>query len=286
MVGVKDLVLITVSHNVSFVGKSWLLFMIGFRSLFVFLAGFSLFGDEQQMFVCDTLQPGCSNLCFNLFSPLSVLRLWLLHLLLLLLPHLLFLTYVTHSVLSAPPPPPPPPPSSPRRLKFSCAYVSVVLLRTLLDAAFGVGQFLLYGSSFPKTFLCFEAPCASGIECFVSRATEKSLMLNVMLAAAALSVCLGVLDLLGSLKAAAGRRKKRENLPEEPSRGERSGVFSAGEDADRLLTKRASNDAKHANGRATKPPVRPRPDPAAAAAASSGQQSDSSDSQDHRRAWV
>ncbi|XP_072296656.1 gap junction delta-4 protein-like [Eucyclogobius newberryi] len=335
MVGAKDLVLITMSHNVSFVGKIWLLLMLCFRSLLVLLAGFSLFGDEQERFVCNTIQPGCSNLCFNVFCPVSILRLWLLHLVLLLLPHLLFWTYLSHKVLSEPLPLRRGDGGSPLTLetsgewaapRFHGVYAAVVVLRTALEAAFGVGQFFLFGPSFPKSFLCYEAPCTSGIECYVSRPTEKSLMLNAMLALAACSVLLSAVDLVSSLKAMARwRRRRAAGLMEEMSKGERSSVFTTSDDVDSLLAKRGSLNYKHANGEANfpspkpevpcpatappfgtqnplKPPLHPRPDRGAAAthraptpsvsrrlataAASSGQQSDSSDSQDHKRAWV
>uniref|UniRef100_A0A3B4BCR3 Gap junction protein n=1 Tax=Periophthalmus magnuspinnatus TaxID=409849 RepID=A0A3B4BCR3_9GOBI len=251
--------------------KSWLLLMLGFRSLLVFLAGFSLFSDEQERFICNTIQPGCSNLCFNVFAPISILRLWLFHLILLLVPHLIFCTYLTHKVLSKPALIPLPPPllhserNSPLTLetspsfhksalrewtppRFYCAYVSVVIFRMVLEAAFGVGQFFLFGLAFPKSFLCYEAPCTSGIECYISRPTEKSLMLNFMLAVAAFSIFLSFLDLVSSLKAMVGWRKRQENLLEELSKGEQSSVFTTSEDMDNLLTKRGSPNAKHANG--------------------------------------
>ncbi|KAK7944647.1 hypothetical protein WMY93_000375 [Mugilogobius chulae] len=229
MAGAADLVLITLSHNVSFMGKTWLLLMLGFRSLLVLLAGFSLFGDEQERFVCNTIQPGCSNLCFNVFCPVSILRLWLFHLLLLLLPHLVFFT-------------------------------------TILEAAFGAGQFFLFGLTFPKSFLCYEAPCTSGIECYVSRPTEKSLMLNFMLAVAALSIFLSFVDLASSLKAMVRWRKRQESLMEEMSKGEQSSVFTSSEDMDNLLTKRGSPNAKRANGEGSFGAQKPEPSSPAAVA--------------------
>jgi len=117
--------------------------MLALRLLLLLLAGSTLFGDEQERLVCNTVQPGCSTVCFDALAPVSVLRLWLVHLVLLCLPHALFATYVVHRVL-------------PRR--FYCAYFLVVLLRILLEVVFAAGQFLLFGSSVPRRFLCYEAP--------------------------------------------------------------------------------------------------------------------------------
>ncbi|CAB1451848.1 unnamed protein product [Pleuronectes platessa] len=100
--GTTDLLFITISHNVSFIGKTWWTLMLLLHLLLVLLAGFSLFSDEQERFVCNTIQPGCSNLCFDAFSPRSVLRLWFLHLVLLCLPQVLFVTHVLHRLLSYP----------------------------------------------------------------------------------------------------------------------------------------------------------------------------------------
>ncbi|CAL1580885.1 unnamed protein product [Knipowitschia caucasica] len=330
MVSSKDLVLISLSQNISFIGKSWLLLLLLFRALIVLLAGFSLFGDEQERFVCNTIQPGCSNLCWNVFCPVSLLRLWLLLLLLLLMPHVLLGVFICHRVLQGDPrlqrPDPRPrsrsadPVTTEAQTKldlaqrwtecstprFHCAYMSVVILRMVLEAAFATGQFFLFGLSFPKSFQCFEAPCTSGIECYVSRPTEKSLMLNAMLAAAALSVALSFLDLVSSAKRMVTvARSRRQSMG---SHGERSSVLTTSEDS--LIAKRASPNATQANSEARtgeaqplygaknqlKPPLHPRKDRGPpvtpisrrliSTAANSGQQSDSSDSQDHKRAWV
>lgn len=302
--------------------------MLGLRLVLLLLAGFTLFSDEQERFICNTIQPGCSNVCFDAFAPVSVFRLWLFHLVLLALPHLLFATYVAHKVLTHPgsgrfcserSPGGFPlslgtelslhrsPPQEPRGARFSCAYVLVVVSRILLEAAFGAGQFYLFGLSFPKSFLCYEAPCTSGVECYVSRRTEKSLMLSFMLGVSSLSVLLSLFDLTSSVKATVRWRKRRERLAEELIKGEQSSVLTATtgvEDGDKspendpdgkdpqvdapptpISTPAPSHYVLH------RPPLSPRPvgrgntGQQGPARTDSGQQSDSSDSQD-RRAWV
>ena len=38
----------------------------------------TIFKDEQGSFVCNTQTPGCTNICYNDFSPISLLRYWAL----------------------------------------------------------------------------------------------------------------------------------------------------------------------------------------------------------------
>lgn len=311
--------------------------MLALRLLLLLLLGFTLFSDEQELFVCNTIQPGCSNVCFDAFAPVSVFRLWLFHLVLLALPHLLFATYVAHKVLTRPGPGGSccargrggspvslenrswsrEPSLQPRGPRFYCAYVLVVVVRILLEAAFGAGQFYLFGLSFPKSFLCYEAPCTSGVECYVSRRTEKSLMLSFMLGVSSLSVLLSLFDLVSSMKALVRWRSRREMLVEELISGEQSSVLTTAEDGDKSPTSKSHPDSKDpqvdtpptprrtpapshdALSSHLRPPLSPRPDREPRAPApvggntgqrgpartNSGQLSDSSDSQE-RRAWV
>ncbi|XP_051809145.1 gap junction delta-4 protein-like [Acanthochromis polyacanthus] len=283
MMGAKDILFVTISQNVSFVGKIWWMLMLVFRLLVLLLAGFTLFSDEQERFICNTIQPGCSNVCFDIFAPVSVLRLWLLHLILLCLPHLIFATYIMHKVLSRPyfggfycdrsrggSPFTLDNSNSSRELslhkaslerelaapRFCCAYLLVVILRILLEAVFGSGQFLLFGLSIPKSFFCYEAPCTSGVECYISRRTEKTLMLNFMLGVAVLSILLSLVDLLSSVKAMVRWRKKKEMLMEEMSKGEQSSMFTATTltEEDVILTRRVSRSgSSKMNGAAVVP---------------------------------
>lgn len=231
--------------------------MLVLRLLVLLLAGFSLFGDEQERFICNTIQPGCSNVCFDAFAPVSVLRLWFFHLLLLFLPHLLFTTYVAHRLLSlrgpgvsyydrvcSGSPFVPENSSSSREVSlhraplqdlqrslwvpsFHSAYILVVVMRILLEVVFGGGQFFLFGWSVPRSFLCYEAPCTSGVECYISRSTEKTLTLCFMLAVATSSVLLSLLDLASTMKATMLWRRSRKLLAEQMSKGEQSSMFTS-----------------------------------------------------------
>ncbi|XP_008561340.1 PREDICTED: gap junction delta-4 protein-like, partial [Galeopterus variegatus] len=158
--------IITLNCNVTMVGKIWLIFMVLLRVVAVVLAGYPVYQDEQERFVCNTLQPGCANVCYDVFSPVSLLRFWLIQSVSVLLPDAVFSVYVLHQgavlaalgpcrshggpVLSA----------GERRCAgrcqpsvpdFSCGYIAHLSLRILLEAAFGALHYLLFGFLVPKT---------------------------------------------------------------------------------------------------------------------------------------
>ncbi|NWY58612.1 CXD4 protein, partial [Chionis minor] len=189
----------------SLLGKIWLMLVILLRMAVVVLAGYPLYQDEQERFVCNTLQPGCSNVCYDLFSPVSHFRFWLIQTVSILLPYAAFNIYVLHQVatyivrmhclvqgckgnkgLS-----------SPQHLKklcrsaivnrldcgannlsvlnFSGAYTVHLCFRTLLEAAFATVQYFLFGFFVPERFSCYHSPCTSAVDCYISRPTEKSI---------------------------------------------------------------------------------------------------------------
>ncbi|CBY15042.1 unnamed protein product [Oikopleura dioica] len=52
--------------------------------------GDAVYGDEMSDFDCVTTQPGCPQMCYNLFAPMSHVRYWSLHILFLSFPPLIF----------------------------------------------------------------------------------------------------------------------------------------------------------------------------------------------------
>ncbi|EPY79913.1 hypothetical protein CB1_000878013 [Camelus ferus] len=64
-------------HNHStFVGKVWLTVLVVFRIVLTAVGGESIYSDEQTKFTCNTRQPGCDNVCYDAFAPLSHVRFW------------------------------------------------------------------------------------------------------------------------------------------------------------------------------------------------------------------
>ncbi|XP_034743446.1 gap junction delta-4 protein-like [Etheostoma cragini] len=246
--GASDLLFITISRNVSFVGKAWCMMMLVLRLLVLLLAGFTLFSDEQERFICNTIQPGCSKFYGDRSREVSSFshenssssREVSLH------------KTPLHKLQrewGAP--------------RFYCAYFLVVILRILVEVVFGAGQFFLFGFSIPRSFLCYEAPCTSGVECYISRPTEKTLMLNLMLAVASSSILLSVVDLVSSMKAMVRWRIQREMLMEEMSKGEETSMFTmtaTTEDSDVPLTRTISPSESSKKGLKDQKAVVPLPD--------------------------
>merc|ERR1712113_545269 len=76
------------------IGRLWWFVQFVFRAFIVTIVGSQVFGDEQGKFQCDTSQPGCSNICFNRFSPISYLRLWAFQLVIVSMPKFMFWSYI------------------------------------------------------------------------------------------------------------------------------------------------------------------------------------------------
>ncbi|XP_037311911.2 gap junction delta-4 protein [Pungitius pungitius] len=206
--------------------------MIFLRILILLLAGYPLYQDEQERFVCNTIQPGCANVCYDLFSPISLFRFWLVQLVTLCLPYFVFVIYVVHKVskgLTVDPYPPgrtkalPLPGNHQEPFRktsvhemaerggtrcFTGAYILHLLFRTLLEAGFGAAHYYLFGFHIPRRFLCQHPPCTTQVDCYISRPTEKTVMLNFMLGAAALSLSLDVLDFFCAIKRSVKQKIK------------------------------------------------------------------------------
>ncbi|XP_057586374.1 gap junction delta-4 protein [Hippopotamus amphibius kiboko] len=214
--------IITLNCNVTMVGKIWLIFMVPLRLGVLILAGLPVYQDEQERFVCNTLQPGCANVCYDIFAPVSHLRFWLIQSMSVLLPSAVFSVYVLHrgAQLAARGSRGPDDDSedhhAPERTPgarrclmvpdFSLGYVVHLCLRTMMEAAFGAVHYLLFGFLVPKRFSCTHPPCTSVVDCYVSRPTEKSILMLFVWAVCALSFLLSVADLVCSVPWKTRRR--------------------------------------------------------------------------------
>uniref|UniRef100_A0A3Q3WTA0 Gap junction protein n=1 Tax=Mola mola TaxID=94237 RepID=A0A3Q3WTA0_MOLML len=89
-------------HNHStFVGKIWLTVLIVFRIVLTGVGGESIYYDEQSKFVCNSGQPGCENVCYDAFAPLSHVRFWVFQIILAATPTLLYLGYAVNKIAHA-----------------------------------------------------------------------------------------------------------------------------------------------------------------------------------------
>ncbi|KAM6900500.1 gap junction delta-4 protein [Xenentodon cancila] len=230
----SELLFISVNHSITLMGKVWFIVMVFLRILILLFAGYPLYQDEQERFVCNTIQPGCANVCYDLFSPISLFRFWLVQLITLCLPYVIFVIYVVHKVSDA---------LSmafnslghtkPQQFKihreslhkeplvveqrgwsqsFTGAYILHLLFRTLLEAGFGAAHYYLFGFYIPRRFLCQHAPCTTQVDCYISRPTEKTVMLNFMLGVSALCLFLDILDFICAIKRSVKTKSKRKTM--------------------------------------------------------------------------
>ncbi|XP_068439894.1 gap junction delta-3 protein-like [Clinocottus analis] len=161
-------------------GRFWLLLMLVFRILILGIVASDLFEDEQAEFACNTLQPGCKQVCYDEAFPISQYRFWVFHIVLIATPSLVFLMYVMHH----------------RNKRSACSkfcqlssrddreelhlrrlYVVNVAFRILAELGFLVGQWMLYGFKVEAQFPCSRFPCPYTVDCFTSRPAEKTVFL-------------------------------------------------------------------------------------------------------------
>ncbi|XP_078112727.1 gap junction protein delta 6 [Sander vitreus] len=91
-----------VHQHSTMIGRLWLTVMVIFRLLIVAVATEDVYADEQEMFVCNTLQPGCSTVCYDAFAPISQPRFWVFHIISVSTPSLCFIIYTWHNLSKLP----------------------------------------------------------------------------------------------------------------------------------------------------------------------------------------
>ncbi|NWR87545.1 CXG1 protein, partial [Furnarius figulus] len=191
-----------INNHSTFVGKIWLTVLIVFRIVLTAVGGESIYYDEQSKFVCNTQQPGCENVCYDAFAPLSHVRFWIFQIIMVATPSVLYLGFAMHRIARMPESSRRRTPAarrarmpvvekekSPeggekhdgrRRIKqdgLMRAYVLHLLCRSLLEMVFLFGQYLLYRFEVSPSYLCSRSPCPHTVDCFVSRPTEKTIFL-------------------------------------------------------------------------------------------------------------
>ncbi|KAM6963547.1 gap junction delta-3 protein-like [Tautogolabrus adspersus] len=161
-------------------GRFWLLIMLVFRILILGTVASDLFEDEQEEFACNTLQPGCKQVCYDMAFPISQYRFWVFRIVLIATPSLVFLMYAMHHNNKRD--------NSSRfnqkDIKYSRDdrhfrrfYIVNVAFRMLAEVGFLVGQWYLYGFKVEAQFPCNRFPCPYTVDCFTSRPAEKTVFL-------------------------------------------------------------------------------------------------------------
>lgn len=216
------------------VGKVWLTVLFIFRILVLSAAAEKVWGDEQSGFTCDTKQPGCQNVCYDVTFPISHIRFWVLQIIFVSTPTLIYLGHILHLVRME------------QKLKRNEAggadkqvllghktkgpirdeqgkiclkgvllrtYVFNIIFKTLFEVGFIVAQYFLYGFELRPLYTCSRWPCPNTVNCYISRPTEKTIFIIFMLAVACLSLLLNLVEMyhLGFTKCRQGLRYRRSH---------------------------------------------------------------------------
>ena len=78
------------------IGRIWLAVVFIFRLLVYMVAAEHVWKEEQKEFECNVRQPGCENVCFDYFFPISQVRFWALQLIMVSTPSLLVVLHVAY----------------------------------------------------------------------------------------------------------------------------------------------------------------------------------------------
>ncbi|XP_060622930.2 gap junction beta-6 protein-like [Anolis sagrei] len=204
-------------HSTS-IGKIWLTVLFIFRIMILVVAAETVWGDEQQDFTCNTLQPGCKNVCYDTFFPVSHIRLWALQLIFVSTPALLVVMHVAYRKREKKREYKPGDKVDFEDLKkqrfhiegaFWWTHISSIIFRIIFETIFTYIFYVLYGSyKFPHLVKCSDYPCPNTVDCFVSRPTEKTVFTIFMLAVSGICLLLNILELAYLILKSCVRKSK------------------------------------------------------------------------------
>ncbi|XP_069559905.1 gap junction alpha-9 protein [Brachyistius frenatus] len=211
------------------VGKIWLTILFIFRMLVLGVAAEDVWNDEQSDFICNTEQPGCRNVCYDLAFPISLIRYWVLQVIFVSSPSLVYMGHALYRLRAL---------EKARQKKKALlrrelelvggelaearkrieremkqldqgklnkpplrgsllrTYVAHIVTRSIVEVAFMTGQFLLYGFHLYPLFKCERDPCPNAVDCYVSRPTEKSVFMVFMQCISGISLFLNILEIM------------------------------------------------------------------------------------------
>ncbi|KAM9243003.1 gap junction beta-3 protein [Dugong dugon] len=186
-------------------GRIWLSVVFVFRVLVYVVAAERVWGDEQKEFDCNTKQPGCTNVCYDNFFPISNIRLWALQLIFVTCPSLLVILHVAYREER----------ERRHRRKHGehCAklydntgkkhgglwwtYLLSLIFKLIIEFVFlYLLHTLWYGFSMPRLVQCSNvAPCPNTVDCYIARPTEKKIFTYFMVGASAICIVLTVCEI-------------------------------------------------------------------------------------------
>lgn len=201
-----------VQEHSTVIGKIWMSVLFLFRIMVLGAGVNSVWGDEQSDFICNTQQPGCENVCYDWTFPISHVRFWVLQIIFVSTPTLLYLGHAMHIIqkenkmremISSPggsivvKRPKYTDEKGKVKIKGNLlgSYLTQLVFKMIIEAAFIVGQYYLYGFVMVPMFPCSRKPCPFTVECYMSRPTEKTIFIIFMLVMACVSLVLTVMEI-------------------------------------------------------------------------------------------
>lgn len=187
-------------------GRIWLSVVFIFRVLVYVVAAEEVWDDEQKDFDCNTRQPGCSNVCYDEFFPVSHVRLWALQLILVTCPSLLVVMHVAyreererkHRLKHGPNAPSLYDNPSKKRGGLWWTYLLSLIFKAAVDSGFLYVFHRLYQGHYdmPRVVACSELPCPNTVDCYISRPTEKKVFTYFMVITAVICILLNLCEVV------------------------------------------------------------------------------------------
>lgn len=185
-------------------GRVWLSVVFVFRVMVYVVAAERVWGDEQKDFECNTRQPGCANVCYDHYFPISHIRLWALQLIFVTCPSFMVVMHVAYR--------------DDRERKHRAkhgedsklynntgkkhgglwwTYMISLFAKTGIEISFLYILHRIYDSFYlPRLVKCEVAPCPNVVDCYIGHPTEKKVFTYFMVGASALCIVLNICEII------------------------------------------------------------------------------------------
>ncbi|KAL7380899.1 hypothetical protein ABVT39_025700 [Epinephelus coioides] len=186
-------------------GRVWLSVVFVFRVMVYVVAAERVWGDEQKDFDCNTKQPGCANVCYDHFFPISHIRLWALQLIFVTCPSFMVVMHVAYR--------------DDRERKHRAkhgenssklynntgkkhgglwwTYLVSLFVKTGIEVSFLYILHRVYDSFYlPRLVKCGVDPCPNLVDCYIGHPTEKKVFTYFMVGASALCIILNICEII------------------------------------------------------------------------------------------
>ncbi|KAL3048980.1 hypothetical protein OYC64_008456 [Pagothenia borchgrevinki] len=185
-------------------GRVWLSVVFVFRVMVYVVAAERVWGDEQKDFDCNTKQPGCANVCYDHYFPISHIRLWALQLIFISCPSFMVVMHVAYR--------------DDRERKYKIknpdceklyantgkkhgglwwTYLVSLFAKTGIEIAFLYILHHIYESfDMPRLVKCEVKPCPNVVDCYIGHPTEKKVFSYFMVGASGLCIVLNICEII------------------------------------------------------------------------------------------